>query len=681
MSFEMLNNFNPQQQLAIKHLNGPCLVCAGPGSGKTTVIVNRIHYLITQHKVDPAKILVITYTKAAAEEMKYRFLNLVKDKCYFKSNVNFGTFHSVFFKVLRRRYNYDLKAILSEQEKHFSLKNITKTLGISNYEDADLFKNLINDISNYKSSIDNDNFQPSSMSFADFQRVNNCYENYKQDCNKIDFDDMLVKCYQLLLKETSILKELRKQYQYILIDEFQDINEIQFAIVKMLAEPINNLFVVGDDDQSIYSFRGAKPKFILDFNKEFPSVEKIIVNNNYRSQEKIIKAANSLIEKNISRIEKKIEATKPPVEDIQLIYPENRAEENKHILQLINQYVDKGYSYRDIAIVYRTNLLANSVINSLLENQIPFQCRDHVNNIYEHWVVEDILYYLKASVASSEANYTAVSAIINKPTRYISKRVVESLGINEGCFFTSIMMQGELKPYQLKRIIQLRQDLIKLRSNNTHDAITIIRKEIGYDKYIEEYCLEKQVSSNDLFEILDEFQELAIKYDSINDFIENINSFKAQLIKHKASKNNDDEVQLLTMHSAKGLEYKVVIVIGAIEGLVPHYKSNSSTDALEEERRLFYVAVTRAKEELIISSPRYRYDKKAEPSRFIEDMKIIKLLSEDIVAGDEVKHKIFGRGLVEAISNKIMTVRFHATNQLKELDIIICSKNNLINKK
>lgn len=676
MSVEMINSFNNQQLLAIEHVDGPCLVCAGPGSGKTTVIVNRILYLINNRKIDPTKILVITYTKAAAEEMKFRFLELAKGVGS-KTNVNFGTFHSIFFKILRRKYNYDLNTILTEQEKHLALKNIIKTLGLQNYEDAEAMKNILNDISNYKSVINNGGFKPMALSHIDFQRVYDCYENYKQDCRKIDFDDMLAKCYQLLVSDTSVLNQLRKQYQYILIDEFQDINDIQFAIVKMLAQPLNNLFVVGDDDQSVYSFRGARPQFILEFSQEFPNARKIIVDLNYRSQERIIDAANHLIEKNTTRIQKKIQATKGAAEDIRVIYPENRGEECKEVINEINKYIEKGYQYKDIAIIYRTNLLANSVINSLLENQIPFQCRDYINNIYEHWVVEDILAYLRASI--NQADYKAIATIINKPTRYIPRRVVE-LSFKEDCFFTGVMMKGELKAYQLKRVIQLKQDLDKLNNMKPFEAIAAIRRDIGYDKYLEDYCLEKQVSSNDLFELLDEFQELSVKYEGIQELLERVNSFKAQLKNQKSIKSGDNEVQLLTMHSAKGLEFKAVMLIGAIEGLIPHSKASVSSEALEEERRLCYVAVTRAKEDLVISSPRYRYDKRAEASRFISELGLNSFSDEEIVKGDEVNHKFFGRGLVEKISESLMTVRFLKTNQIKELDTLICMKNNLIKK-
>ncbi len=677
MSSEIIKSFNNQQQAAIEHIKGPCLVCAGPGSGKTTVIVNRVLNLIYKHRINPANILVITYTKAAAEEMKSRFLELVADYSH-RANVSFGTFHSIFYKVLRERYNYSLNNIIHDKEKQQVLRNIIRTLGLSNYEDAEVLKGLINDISSLKSAVEKNSFSPVSMTTDDFKRVYSCYENYKQDCHKIDFDDMLEKCYLLLMKEETILNSLRSQYQYILIDEFQDINEIQFAIVKMLAQPLNNLFVVGDDDQSIYSFRGARPEFILDFTKEFPMAREIIISNNYRSQEKIISAANLLIENNTSRIEKSIAATRPPLEDIRLIYPENKGEENRQLIDLINDFIQKGCSYRDIAIIYRTNLLANSVINSLLESQIPFQCRDHISNIYEHWAVEDILNYLR--LASTGDNPYLLASIINKPTRYISRRLAEAANGPESCSFTNIMMKGELKPYQLKRLIQLKQDLELLKSKSAYEAITYIRKDIGYDKHIEEYCVEKQLSSDDLFEVLDEFQELALKYTRIQDFIDCINSFKLRLKQYKATKNNDNEVLLTTMHSAKGLEFRVVIIIGAVEGLIPHYKSEANEETLEEERRLFYVAVTRAKEHLIISSPRFRYDKRAEASRFIDEMALREKLRGDITKGQRILHRVFGKGIVEMIKDKIMIVKFFKENQIKELDIEICVNNGLIEK-
>lgn len=617
---KLLKKFNKEQWLAIQHNQGPCMVYAGPGSGKTTVIIFRIWYLIKHCNVDPSKILVLTFTKSAAEEMKTRFKN-IKDLSYKeKTYANFGTFHSIFFKIIRQHYPYNLKDILSERDKFHLVKNIIKTLEIGNYTDEEYIKDILLDLSVYKSNFpQKTDSQIQTMTIEEFQRVLNYYDNYKHDNRKIDFDDMLTECYILLQNNPAILKKVRKQFNYILIDEFQDINNIQFEIIKLLAKPLDNLFVVGDDDQSIYSFRGARPHFILEFHKIYPNVKKVTLNKNYRSHEKIISTANSLIGNNKYRVHKEVLATIAGGRDIIYLNPKDKGEEQRFIVSIIDELIEMGYYYGDIAIIYRTNLITSSIIDVLLNNGIPYIARDQIYNIYEHWVAKDIIAYIKLS--NNLMDVEALKRIINRPTRYITKKALQLASNYNKDLITSLKEEVELATYQLKNIEKLEADLKILKRLNTYQSVQYIRKEMGYDKYLENYCLEKNIGGEKLFEVLDELEEITKKHLQPQKFIQYIKEFKDAIkIRNKHNKD-DNKIELLTMHSAKGLEYKVVIIVSAIEGNIPHNKSIDNEMSIEEERRLFYVAVTRAKELLYISSPLYKDQKKLEVSRFVHEIK------------------------------------------------------------
>ncbi len=675
MNNKLLDSLNPQQLQAVKHKDGPCMVYAGPGSGKTTVITYRLIHLIHSCGVNPQNILVITFTKAAAEEMKARFekTNEINNR---RNMVNFGTFHSVFFRVIRSYLGYDLSDILSEKDKYILIKNIVKTLSLQHGEDDEFIKEIILELGLYYSNyLKREEFIPSTMSKLDFDRLVHYYENYKQDNKKIDFDDMLIKCYSLLKSNANMLEKLRKQYQYILIDEFQDINMIQFEIIKLLVSPLNNVFVVGDDDQSIYSFRGANPQFILEFDKIYPTTKKIIINVNYRCQKKVIDGANTLISKNLVRVSKNIEAFKVSGGNVAYFSPRSREEEKMEVCMMIQDCLQRGYQYSDIAIIFRTNILANGMVDALLDHRIPYYCKDQVYNIYEHWVAKDILSYLRC--ANNIVDRDALRKIINKPTRYIPKKALEEANNYHKDLITSLKVKGSLLPYQIKLLDQLELDLKTISTLSTSDAINYIRSGLGYDEYIENYCLEKKIGSNSFFELLDELEEVSIKYPSHHSFLQHIEAFKDKLKEPKKREVGKDEVHLLTMHSAKGLEYGVVIIVDAIEGIIPHSKSLEVDEQLEEERRLFYVAITRAKEELYIYAPKYRFDRKVSASRFIEEMQYDTPAKEELKVGREIFHKVFGRGFVEGMTEKIIKIRFAKNNQVKDLDVNICLQNNI----
>ncbi|ABR48360.1 UvrD/REP helicase [Alkaliphilus metalliredigens QYMF] len=668
---------NDQQIEAIKHLNGPCMVYAGPGSGKTRVITERVSYLINVGHVNPREILVITFTKAAAEEMKNRFAKDESVEDSKKRQVTFGTFHSIFFRMLKSYCGYNLENILNEGEKFNVIKNIVRTLDVGNHDEEELIKDLILDIGKWKNNLFNrGEFIPKTLESSEFKRVLDSYENFKVDHGKIDFDDMLTKCYDLLRARPGVLEHVRNQYQYILIDEFQDINGVQFETIKLMAEPLQNLFVVGDDDQSIYSFRGANPQIILNFHDIYPKAQKITLNMNYRSQENIIKSANQLIKQNKCRVEKQIIPTVKANSEIQYSEPKNREEENRTICQFIELLMSEGYSYKDIAIIYRTNLLAGSLVDSLLDRNIPFVSRDHIYNVFEHWIAKDIIAYLKG--AFNYYDYDSLMRIINRPTRYITKNAMRKAQTYHKDFITALKVKGELMPYQNKNIADLSYHLNNIKYLTTKEAIKYIRKDIGYDRHIENYCAEKRIRCEGLIETLNELEEASSRHEKIDGFLTHIKDMKSSLSQKSFHRTEEEQVELLTMHSAKGLEYKVVIILGAIEGVIPHHKSMDTLEDIEEERRLFYVAMTRAKERLYISSSLIRYEKPTEPSRFINEIRQNDNKKGSFVIGQEVEHKTFGKGLIEQISEKIMKVRFYRIKQVKPLDIDTCIHHKIV---
>ncbi|KAB3529087.1 ATP-dependent helicase [Alkaliphilus serpentinus] len=665
---------NDQQMKAVSYIKGPCMVYSGPGSGKTTIIAHRIKHLVEVAGISPSKILVITFTRSAAEEMKKRYHSIASQGK--GRDVVFGTFHSIFFRIIRRYYNYELSDILQEGDKYKVIKNIVKTLGVENHLDDDLIKNILLDMSMSLYSIDKASIISSTIAPETLEAIISSYENYKTDCRKIDFDDMITKCYDLLLKEPKVLDKLRKQHQYILIDEFQDINEIQFEIIKMIAHPLNNLFVVGDDDQAIYSFRGSNPEFIVNFHKLYPSVNKIFVNINYRSQARIIEAANGLIANNKMRVGKDIEAVYPATEAIAYETPENRYKENEWVATIIEDSIKKGYSYGDIAILFRTNIQANSLADYLLTKKMPFYSKEKLEGIYDHWVARDLFSYFNA--AENMKDYNSILSIINRPTRYISNKSIEAAKEYHKDLLTSLKVKGNLMAYQVRLIDKLATDLKTLKHLTLSEAIGYIRRDIGYEQYIEGYCMEKGIASDGYFNILDELEELSKNYKDYPSLIKGIEKLKRnQRGSIEGINSESDCVTLQTIHGAKGLEYKVVIIVGAVEEVLPYKKSIDSMESIEEERRLFYVAATRAKEKLYISSPRYWYNKKSYPSRFIMEMKSISSALKYFERGKEIFHRIFGKGRVLEEGGGSIKVAFDRDG-IKDLDVETCMKNNII---
>lgn len=674
-----IDKLNENQKRAVEHLNGPCMVLAGPGSGKTRVITYRIANMVVNKEIKPTSILAISFTKASSVEMKNRALSLSKD--YRMNKVTYGTFHSVFFRILRFFVKYDLDSILDEKSKRLALKGIMKNLNIENADDDETVGQVINEISFVKNELmDKYDFDSEILSSDEFIKTYNMYEEYKSQINKIDFDDMLIKTYELLLSNNQALQRVRSAYKYILVDEFQDINKVQFEVLKLIANPMNNIFVVGDEDQSIYGFRGSRPDFLLEFEEYFEGTNKVVLDINYRSKEEIIDIANRLIEKNENRYEKVIKCGQGNGAQINYVSPEDSEEEAVFIAKDILEEIKKDYvEYSDFAVIYRTNIQSRALVDVFMDMRIPFVVKDSIITIYDHWAAQDILAYLR--IGLNPQNNKDWVRIINKPFRYISKDNVNMVK-DESDFINALINKCNLHPKQVKTINDLDIDLSYLKTLNPKNAISYIRTSLDYDRYILDYCTNRKIKTNGLIEILNELESSATNFKTIKDYLEHIDRVKSELVDNKNNKNTDGVI-FTTMHSAKGLEFKNVYIIGANEGTIPHEKSYEIEDdekkieQIEEERRLMYVAITRAEENLYISSPINKYGKKVSKSRFIDDIKApTKKEIEQITIGDKIYHKKFKEGTIIQKDGSSIKIRFSDGD--RTLDYKVCMVKNMI---
>lgn len=614
---------NEKQKESVNHKDGPMMVLAGPGSGKTTVIIYRIKQLIDFYKINPKDILVITFTKSAADEMKNRFNNICENINY---NVMFSTFHSYFFRIIRNYFGYKVLNVLREDEKKNIIKSIVLNLQIEFQDEEEFINNIINEISFIKNELIDINFYNSTnCASSDFKSIFKLYEDFKEDNQKIDFDDMLIKCYNLLNDNKNILETWKNRYKYTLIDEFQDINKVQYECIKKLTNKNSNLFIVGDDDQSIYKFRGSRPDFLLKFPKDFENVKKIILDINYRSTNEIIKLSNIVIKFNKNRYKKIIKGTgikgKMPV----LIKTEDTSQEANAIAKKIKQY-EKTTDLENIAVIYRTNLQSRAFVDIFMDYNISFQVKDIAPSIYDHWIAKDIFAYLKLSIDKT-LNKEA-ERIINRPKRYINKFLITEAKtyLNEtNTLLNSLYSLKSMKNWQISKLEDLIIHLNTLKKKDTYSAFKYIRKIIGYDEYLIEYSNYRNINSKGLFEIIEELQESSKNYEKKEDFLnhaEDVIFETKQQIKNHNTVEKGTGVVLSTMHSVKGLEFDIVFVASAVEGVVPYEKSITDEE-IEEERRLFYVALTRAKKILFISIIKTRHDKEVKPTRFLN--KFIKL--------------------------------------------------------
>ena len=609
---------NKEQKEEIMHRYGPALGLAGPGAGKTYVITNRVKALIDEYGVKPEQILVVTFSKAAAVEMKERFEMLTSGR---RLPVRFGTFHSVFFQILRLAYHYEVKDIATPALKYRFLEETFNETGYEVDDKKEFLSDIEKEISRVKGEgIEIDCYFSSACSAEIFQKMYRGYQEKLQRHRCLDFDDMVVYTYQLLKEREDIRRRWQAQFRYLLIDEFQDINRLQYETVCMLAEPENNLFIVGDDDQSIYGFRGAKPGIMLSFPKRFPDTKQIVLGLNYRCSDEIMKAAERLIGKNNERYEKHIVANKGKEQPVHMKKCENLPDEAEKIVAQIQLYQKEGIDYQGMAVLFRTNMQMRLLAGKLMEHGIPFTMRENLPNLFDTWMAKDIMCYLQLALGNRSRE--KFLKIANRPVRYLSRTAFTEPEVS----FDKLRAYYAAKnqDWMEERIWNFEYDLKNLAALSPYAAIHFIRKGIGYDEFLKTYADERNVNADDWFDVLDEMQEMARDKKSIPEwlsFVENYGDTLEEMRQEQKKQQVKEEpgVSLMTMHASKGLEFPVVFVPTLNEDIVPYRKAVQEGN-LEEERRMLYVAMTRAKTYLHLSFVKERFHKEAEPSPFLYEI-------------------------------------------------------------
>jgi len=672
----MLDGLNKEQKEAVLHKEGPCLVLAGAGSGKTKVLTTRIANMINDG-IYSGNILAITFTNKAAKEMRDRISNMVENNYAFV-----GTFHSFGLRVIRENTeklgltsNF---TIIDSDDVSSVIKKIMKELDISTKEySVSYIRNKISFIKNEmlsESEVDKYlNSPPEKVAVKVYRE----YEKVLKRNNAVDFDDLLKRPVELFMQNDDILDKYQEKYRYILIDEYQDTNEVQYKLVKLLASKYRNLFVVGDVNQSIYGFRWSNYKNILNFEKDYPDSKSITLNQNYRSTNTILNAANSVIKNNVERKEVNLYSTFGDGVKIKYFRGNDEKDEVKLVIDEIKKLLDEGYDYNDFAILYRTNAQSRNVEDAILKVNWPYRVVGSYY-FYKRKEIKDLLCYLR--LISNHQDDVSLERVINVPKRGIGDTSINNLRSlardNNECMFKCLSKPKEVEFKKL--ILELTEDAKDL---DLTELIDVVLEKSGMKEELEkEHTLEADIRLENLME----FKSITENYQketgtvNLEDFLEDI-SIVADSSEHQTL---DNAVTLMTMHAAKGLEFKVVFLIGMEEGIMPHSMSLNEESELEEERRLCYVGITRAKERLYITNAKRRMlfgnTNMNPPSRFIAEIDSNLIEKEesktenkvfnktnfyegeriDYKHGEIVMHASFGKGVVVDNDERFVTVAF-----------------------
>lgn len=586
------------------------MVLAGPGSGKTSVIVERTAYMTGEGKIPSSSVLVVTFSRAAAVEMKERFLKFTGQG---STQVTFGTFHGVFYGILKQAYNLTSANILSEEEKNGILRELALNFGGELAAEGDFTEEIAKEISMVKGNrISLEHYYSSCCPDEVFRQIYGAYGNMLRERRKLDFDDMLLSCYELFDKRKDILRAWQQKFRYILVDEFQDINQLQYDIVRLLAEPENNLFIVGDDDQSIYHFRGARPEIMLNFTKDYPGAEKVVLDVNYRCSKRILDSAMKVIGRNKTRFQKELSTPNPEGKPVRLCEYANPREEYLSVTAELRKRLEQGENLENTAVLLRTNQEAEGLIAALMERQIPFTMKEKLPNLFQHWICRNLLAYMR--FAQGERSRKLFLEIMNRPNRYISRDAVVS---GREISFEQLRDFYKDKDWMCDRLTTMETHLRILKGLPPYAAINFIRKGMGYEEYLQEYALYRKIKPEELGEILDRLSESAKGMNTLKEWEEYIEDYTRKL-EEQAGKQKKEGVQILTLHGAKGLEFDQVYILNVNEGSIP-YRKAVLAPAVEEERRLFYVGMTRARKFLTLCYVKKQYEKEREPSRFLKE--------------------------------------------------------------
>ncbi|MGM0874660.1 MAG: UvrD-helicase domain-containing protein [Bacillota bacterium] len=616
-----------EQKEAVITIDGPLLILAGAGSGKTRVLTTRALYMMEEKSIDPKSMMLVTFTAKAAREMHERLKTHTKLTSNQLSQLVIGTFHSIFYKMLihNNREKWDGQHLLKwEWQKESYLKQACRELAIDEKDFP--FDQAIQQIGYWKNTmkaprdiLPTDDWEETALSLYKY------YEEQKQERGQFDFDDMLVKCYEMLRENPILLEAYQKRFLYFLIDEFQDINPVQYKLIKLLSNHTNNICGVGDDDQTIYSFRGSQPSFILDFKQEYPEATIITLTSNYRSDHHIVSSANEVISKNKQRLSKKMYAQFQTEQFPICFFPYDEEEEATLIVNDIKEKIEAGARPDEFAILYRTHTGGRAVFERFVQSSIPFVIEKEQSSFYERKIVRGVLAYLRLSVDSDDTS--ALTELIR--ALFLKQSVlndVKALSILHDCSLVdALLFLNGLPTFQMAKLKKIIPRISSLKNQKPVAALQIIEKELGFTDYLKKQGNEGNAMDKGS-DALNDLRVVARKFSTVVDFLQHTDHMTLTQKALKGRKNSSETgVQLMTIHRSKGLEFKHVYIVGAVDGSLPHDFSLESArkgnyEFLEEERRLLYVAMTRAKEHLLISAPNNRRGRKAAPSRFLKSL-------------------------------------------------------------
>lgn len=603
---------NIAQEKAIQTIDGQLILVACPGSGKTTTLLRRINYMITEKKINPLNILMITFTKAAADEMNKRYAKMFGKN----PGVTFCTIHSFCLAIIRK-FSLKRYSILSELEKYIFFKD--KIRYNDSIADKEAFiSDIILDISILKNNmLSVSEYTPECTVNKDlFVGLYTDYEKYKEKKGKIDYDDMLLVARDILLNDDMALQWLRERYQYIQVDEYQDTNYLQRDIIYQVAGKTGNLAVVGDDDQSIYAFRGARPEIMLNFTKDFPNASRIDMSTNYRSLQNIIHNADSLIKENKVRFAKDFVGFR---ENNGCVIYKNYKDDIVQvdtIVKDIEEMIKKGEDPNNIAILYRINREAMPFAEKFMSKGMQFQCNEKLISKYDHWIFQDILSYREVATGN-DPDGVFFRKILNHPNRFFFGKAFSDIKPDLNLLMTAIMKQKTKQQWQIDKAIDNAYELFRglrfLKDAKPIDFLSCLWNVIGYKDFVREYAKSRNMESKELKEIWDDLSKEAKMYETWDKWDRAVETYRIKLAEANRSRGG---ITLSTMHRSKGLEWKNVFIIDCVEGIYPFEKA-VKPEQIEEERRLFYVAMTRAKDNLYLTSYDKKNGKTQTTSRFI----------------------------------------------------------------
>jgi len=698
------------QQKAVDHGDGPAMVLAGPGSGKTTVITNRILSLI-RRGAEAEKILVITFTRAAAEEMRQRFEAMAAPA---RPRVTFGTFHAVFFHILRYECHYSAENILRPEQGYRILDELTQQRSMEADDRKEWIGLLLTEISLVKSEgIGLEHYFSTVCPEDEFRKIYRAYQRRLEEARLIDFDDMGRLCLELFKRRADVLAAWQQHYQYILVDEFQDINNQQYSIVRLLAQPRNNLFIVGDDDQSIYRFRGSRPEIMLNFPKDYPDCHVIELDENFRSTQTIVKESLKVIGENRQRFAKQLRSCSEMGQSVDIRSFRDEETQLLYVIKGIRDARAAGTPLSEIAILTRTNAGGRQIAGKLMEFELPFRMKDVIPDIYDHWIAKDIFAYLRMAECARRSRESGsgdarvvredLLRVMNRPNRYISRAAVDAArekrhggnaagtaqaeragaagrgsrsALRNGAQGSGAAGRGmsengaagggpgghraagqnaphdgrglrggdrrqnagqaspwvslgkleefyDAQEWMWERLDRLAHNLSMLAHMRPYAAVNYLRRGMEYDDFLTRYALKRRLKAEDLLAVADELQEAARPFDSAQAWSDHIALWRREMaevrrqMKEESAGKKEERITLSTLHSSKGLEFDEVFILDVNEDVIPYRKAALETD-FEEERRLFYVGMTRARKRLHLLCVRERYNKVLRPSRFLD---------------------------------------------------------------